>query len=134
MADDKPVFGTLGFYEEVAKQLNDDTTWREMAVPITYTMTFHYEEPINKYFFLNFEAGEITETSELVSPDERHVDFLIAGKPEVWQGVIQGAISPPTAMATAKFRIAGKQTILLRHMKKFSYMINKMTEIDAVFP
>jgi putative sterol carrier protein len=131
---DKPLFGTVGFYEEVAKQLNDDPVWREMAVPITYTMTFHYEEPVAKYFFLNFQAGEITETLELSSPDERHVDFLISGKAEVWQAVIQGEISPPTAMATAKFKISGKQTILLRHMKKFSYMINKMTQIDAVFP
>jgi putative sterol carrier protein len=131
---DKPRFGTVGFYEEVAKQLNDDATWREMSVPITYTMTFHYEEPVDKYFFLNFEAGEITEVMELGRPEERHVDFLIAGQPAVWQAVIQGRISPPTAMATAKFKIAGKQTILLRHMKKFSYLINKMTEIDAVFP
>jgi putative sterol carrier protein len=131
---DVPEFGTIGFYDEVARQLNADPQWREMATPITYTMTFHYLEPTNKYFYLKFESGEITETAELSGPDERHVDFLIEGKPESWAGVIKQEINPNAAMATGKLKVQGKQTILLRHMKKFSYMINKMTTIEAVFP
>lgn len=132
---DLPEFGTVGFYEEVAKQLNADPEWRAMATPITYTMIFHYQEPINKYFLLNFEAGEITETAELPGPDgDRHIDFLISGKPPAWAGVIKQEINPTAALATAQLKVNGKQTVLLRHMKKFSYMINKMTQIEAVFP
>jgi putative sterol carrier protein len=131
---DLPEFGTVGFYEEVARQLNADEQWRQMATPITYTMIFHYEEPVKKYFYLSFDAGEITETAELASSEDKTVDFLITGEPASWAGVIRGDINPTTAMATGKLKVQGKQTVLLRHMKKFSYMINKMTTIDAVFP
>ncbi len=130
---EKPVFGTVGFYQAVADDLNADETWLEMAKPITYTMVFVYEEPINKNFSLRFEAGRITEVSEVEDPQQVGADFVINGKPAAWRGLIKKELDPNSAMATGKVKIDGKQTVLLRHMKKFSYMIDKMTSIDADF-
>ena len=48
-------------------------------------------------------------------------DDLAAGKPAAWQGVCQGTMSPTAAMVTQKLKVKGKQTVLLRHMKSFSY-------------
>ena len=129
----RPVFGTLGFYEAVAEDLNNDPVWLDMATPITYDMIYHYEEPIDKVFFIRFEAGKITETGELASADERPADFVIAAKPDAWKAVITQEMNPTAALASNRLKIKGKQTILLRHMKKFSYLINKMTQMDTVF-
>jgi len=131
---DAPMFATVEFYEAVADALNNDPVWLDMAKPITYTMVFVYEEPVNKVFYLSFDEGRITETLELANPTERSADFVITGKPDSWKGVILKTINPTSAMATGKLKVNGKQTVLLRHMKKFSYMIDKMTRIEAVFP
>jgi putative sterol carrier protein len=130
---DLPQFGTVGFYEVVAENMNNDPTWLEMATPITYTMVFSYGEPISKDFFIRFDEGRITEVYELEDPASVTVDFFISGKPEHWQGVIQGTLNPNSAMATGKLKVDGKQTVLLRHMKKFAYMINMMTQIEASY-
>ena len=134
MTDERPVFGTVGFYQATADALNGDPAWLEMATPITYTMVYRYEAPVDKTFFISFDQGKIVEVCELGSTDERKADFVITGRPDAWKAVITKAMSPTAAMATGKLKVAGKQTILLRHMKKFSYLIDKMTTLDAVFP
>ncbi len=128
-----PHFGSVAYYEAVAAAMNADDTWLEMATPITYTMVFSYGAPVDKHFFVRFEEGRITEVRELDDPGSATVDFFITGAPEHWQGVIQGIIKPNSAMASGKLKVDGKQTVLLRHMKKFSYMINKMTQIEASY-
>jgi putative sterol carrier protein len=133
VSDDRPVFGTLGFYQEVADALNSDPAWLEMATPITYSMIYFYDLPINKAFFINFDQGKITEVAQLASADERPADFVITGPPDAWKAVIQKSLTPTAAMATGKLKVQGKQTILLRHMKKFSYLIDKMTTLDTDF-
>lgn len=128
-----PQFGSVNFYKAVADDLNSDSVWLEMATPITYTMVFVYEEPVNKMFLIRFDQGRIEETYELESLDGVSADFVINGKPESWAGVIRKEINPNVAMATGKLKINGKQTVLLRHMKKFAYMIDKMTQVEADF-
>ena len=131
---DRPVFGTVSFYEAVGEALNSDEEWRKIAEPITFTFIFNYEEPLYKAFLMRFDKGEVVETAELSSPDEREADFVISGPVEYFAELIKGEVSPATAMATQKLRIAGKQALLLRHLKKLSRMLNKMTQLDPVFP
>lgn len=133
MSTDRPVFGTVGFYQAMADALNSDPAWLEMATPITYTMIYRYEPPVDKTFFIRFEEGRITEVTELATPDERPADFVISGEPASWQGVLQKTINPTVAMATGKLKVQGKQTVLLRHMKRFTYLIDKMTTLDPVY-
>lgn len=134
MSEDKPVFGTVGFYEALADTMNNDAKWLEMATPITYSMVYKLEAPIDKRFFMRFEKGAITEIDELAPGDERHVDFTFSGKPEVWAAVIKKEMTPTSAMATGKLKVDGPQTVLLRQMRKFAYLNEKMASMDAVFP
>jgi putative sterol carrier protein len=128
-----PEFNSVAYYEAVAASLNTDPIWLDMAKPITYTMVFCYEHPVDRNFLVRFHEGRITEVREVAEPRGETVDFVITGKPESWRGVIHGDIKPNAAMATGKLKVDGKQTVLLRHMKKFAYMINKMTQIDASY-
>jgi putative sterol carrier protein len=134
MDEERPVFGTVGFYQAMAEALNADPQWVEMATAITYTMIYRYDEPIDKTFFVRFDQGKVSEVEELAALNERPADFVITGKPDAWQAVLTKQIAPPAAMATGKLKVQGKQTVLLRHMKKFSYLIDKMTTLNAIFP
>jgi putative sterol carrier protein len=133
-SSDRPVFGTVGLYEQLATKLNNDATWRELAKPITYTMVFNYTAPIDRCFFLRFEEGEITEVDDISSPEANGpVDFVITAKPDVYAALIKGEMQPTAAMATGKARVKGKQTVLLRHMKRFGYLLDSMCKMDPVF-
>jgi hypothetical protein len=129
-----PVFGTLGYFEALADEMNNDPKWLEIATPMTYDMVYHYEKPMDKIFFMRFEAGKIVEYTELSSIDERSADFTFSGKPEHWAAVIKKELSPTTAMATGKLKVKGPQVVLLRHMKKFVYLNDKMASMEAIFP
>jgi putative sterol carrier protein len=131
---ERPTFGTLGFHEAVAHRLNGDEEWRRISKPITFTFVFSYEEPINRAFLMRFDEGEVTETAELRAPGDRPADFVIAGPTEYYAELIRGDVSPANAMATKKLRIEGKQTTLLRHLKRLSRMLDTMTQMDPVFP
>lgn len=131
---ERPTFGTVGLYETLANTLNGDDAWRELARPITYTVVFNYLAPISKCFYLRFVEGEITEVAQIAEPESNGpVDFVITAKPEVYAALIRGTLQPTAAMATGKVKVKGKQTVLLRHMKRFSYLLNTMCQMDPVF-
>lgn len=131
---DKPMFGTLDYFEALAGEMNNDEEWLAMATPMTYTMAYHYEEPMNKMFVMDFDEGKIVSFRELESLDEVDADFTFVGKPEVWAAVIKKELSPTVAMATGKLKVDGPQTVLLRHLKKFAYLNDKMANMDAELP
>ncbi len=131
---DRPVFGTVSLYESLAASLNADPVWRELATPITYSMVYAYLPPVDKRFYLRFDAGEIVEVRELDRAEDPAVDFVISAKPDVWAALIKLEMNPTAAMATGKVKIQGKQTVLLRHMKRFSYLIDRLCHLDPAFP
>jgi ubiquinone biosynthesis protein UbiJ len=130
----RPVFGTVSLYEALARDLNADPVWREMATPITYTMIYHYLEPIDARFFLRFDHGEIVDVRDVAADEDLAVDFTISAKPAVWEALIRLEMQPTAAMATGKVKVKGRQTVLLRHMKRFSYLIDRLCHMDPVFP
>jgi hypothetical protein len=131
---DRPVFGTVSLYTALAESLNADPVWRELATPITYTMVYAYLAPIDKRFYLDFKEGEIVEVRELDPGEDIAVDFVISAKPDVWAALIKLEMNPTSAMATGKVKVKGKQTVLLRHMKRFSYLIDRLCHMDPAFP
>lgn len=131
---DKPVFGTIEYFEALAEEMNNDEEWLEMATPMTYTFVYHYEPPMDKMFVMQFEEGRIVSFSEIDSLDDVDADFTFKGKPEVWAGIIKKELSPTVAMATGKLNVDGPQTVLLRHLKKFAYLNDKMANMDAELP
>jgi hypothetical protein len=133
MSGDRPVFGTLSLFEAMADALNSDPVWTEKGANITASMVYSYLPPIGRLFFLNFDHGKITEVAELASEDERPSDYVITGTPDVWRAVFKKELKPTTAMATAKLKVKGKQTYLLRNMAAFSYILEVMTGLDLVY-
>ena len=130
---DRPVFGTVSLYTALAENLNADPVWRELAKPITYTMIYAYLPPIDKRFYLRFDEGEIVEVRDLKPDEDFAVDFVISAKPDVWAALIKLEMNPTSAMATGKVKVKGKQTVLLRHMKRFSYLIDRLCHMDPSF-
>lgn len=123
-------FGTVAVYQAMAERLNNDPEWLELGQKITYSMTYVYGPPIEKNFFVRFEAGKVTDVRELPSPDAEPADFVITGPAEVWRGVVRGELSPTTVMAKGQLKVQGKTTTLLRHMNAFSRIINVLKELD----
>jgi putative sterol carrier protein len=131
---EKPTFGTLGYFQALAEEMNNDPEWLAMATPMTYTMVYHYEEPLDKIFAMEFSEGRIVSFRELSAIDEVKADFTFTGTPATWAAVIKKEMSPTVAMATGKLKVDGPQTVLLRHMKKFAYLNDKMANMDAILP
>ncbi|NDJ91403.1 SCP2 sterol-binding domain-containing protein [Mycolicibacter kumamotonensis] len=135
MASDtqKPKFGTVEVYELLANILNADPKWRDLAKPISYTMVYAYTAPIDKRFLLKFHQGEVVEVRDLLPGEEATADFVISGAPMVWRDLIQQKLSPTVAMASGKVKIKGSQAALLRHMKRFNYLISQLCSMDLEF-
>jgi len=131
---DIPQFGTLEYFGALAEKMNNDPEWLKIATPMTYTMVYHYEEPLDKMFVMDFQEGKIVSFKELDSISDVDADFVFTGKPETWKAVIMKELSPTVAMATQKLKVDGPQTVLLRHMKKFAYLNDVMANMDATFP
>lgn len=131
----RPTFGTVSFYEAMAEALNDDPAWEEKGKPISCAMIYSYGPPVDKAFLVNFEAGRVTEVTELASVHDRDGDaeFVISGSADAWKAVLRKQLKPATAMATGKLKVKGKQTYLLRNMAAFSHILDVMTELDPVY-
>jgi len=67
-----------------------------MATPMTYTMVYHYEEPLDKIFMMQFDEGRIVSFRELSSIDEVQADFTFTGKPETSCRRISSIVMPWT--------------------------------------
>ena len=130
----RPVFGTVSFYNAMADALNDDPKWLEQATNISYSFVYRYNPPIDKTFFVNFDSGKVTEVSELSSVGERTADFVISAEPEHWQAVLQKKLAPTMAILTKKMKVDGNQGVLFKHMKPFGYLLQAMTKLNPVFP
>lgn len=127
---DRPKFGTLEFYQAMADALNADPEWADKGKPLTCAMVYVYGPPVNRNFFLNYDAGKIIEVVEVASPDERPAEFVITGSGDAWKAVLTKEIKPATAMATGKLKVKGKQTFLLKNMGAFSHILEAMTRLD----
>lgn len=123
-------FGTIEVYEEMAKLLNSDPEWADKGKAISYVMVYAYGPPVDKNFFVRFEAGQVTEVREVASADEEPVDFVLTGAPEVWRGVLDKTLNPTAALTRGQLKVKGKMTTLLKHMSAFSYVIDAMTKIE----
>jgi putative sterol carrier protein len=133
MADQRPVFGTLGFYEAMAEALANDAEWAEKGANVKASMVYHYQPPLDRYFFVDFDHGKVGDVSELSSSDERPADYVISGSPDAWKAVLTQQVKPATAMATGKLKVKGKQTYLLKNMAAFSRILVVMASLDPVY-
>ena len=133
MTTERPVFGTLGFFQTMADALMADPTWAEKGANITASMVYEYLPPVGKLFFMNYDGGKITDVAELASVEERPSDYVITGTPDVWKAVMRKELKPATAMATGKLKVKGKQVYLLKNMGAFSYILDVMTSLDPVY-
>lgn len=133
MSDERPRFGTLGFYEAMAAALNVDPEWAEKGKLISCSMIYNYGPPVDRVFFLNFDEGQVTEVAEVGSPEERPADFRISGTGDAWKSVLRSEVKPATAMAMGKLKVKGKQTFLLKNMSAFSHILDVMTRLDPIY-
>jgi putative sterol carrier protein len=129
----RPVFGEVSLYEAMADRLNADPSWAGIGSAITYSMTYHFEEPVDRAFHVVFDAGRVTEITEVESSSARPADFVISGKPEAWKAVLRSETKPTVAIATGKLKVQGRQLTLLKHMEAFSYILKVMTELDPQY-
>lgn len=132
--EDRIVFGTLEFYEAMANALNNDPVWLEKGAALKATMIYHYGPPVDKYFYLNFAEGKVTDVAELTSAEERPAEYVISGSGDAWKAVLRKEVKPATAMATGKLKVKGKQTYLLKNMSAFTHVLDVMTTLDPVYP
>ena len=122
-------FGTVGFYQAMADQLNSDPAWDDIGKDLSYSMVYVYTEPVNKRFYAVFDQGKVTGVREATEADAETVDFVITGAPDVWRGIFEKTINPTAALTTGKMKVKGKMTTLLKNMKAFSYVIEAMTKV-----
>jgi hypothetical protein len=123
------VFGTIEVYDEMATLLNGDEEWVERGRGITYSMIYHYADPVNRTFFVRFDEGRVSDVRELASPDAEAADFVISGPPDVWRGILEKKMSPMVALTRGHLKLRGKLTTLIKHMDGFNYIIDSMTKI-----
>lgn len=123
-------FGTVQIYEAMAEMLNADPEWAEKGKNITYTMVYEYRAPVDKSFFVRFDAGKVTDVRELSSADAEPADFVISGDPETWRAVLGGKTSPTAAMTRGQLKVKGKMSVLLKNMSAFSHILDSMTKIE----
>lgn len=122
-------FGTVGFYEAMADQLNRDPEWTTLGKAISYSMIFDYGPPVDKRFFALFDEGRVIEVRE-AAPDESDVDFAISGPADLWRGIFDQTVNPTAALMKGQMKVKGKMTALLKNMNAFNYVIDSMTKID----
>lgn len=123
-------FGTIEVYEEMAKLLNSDPEWTEKGKAISYSMIYAYGPPVDKYFFVLFDEGRVTDVREVPTPDAEPADFVLTGPPDVWRGILEKTLNPTAALTRGQLKVKGKMTTLLKHMSAFSYVIDAMTRIE----
>lgn len=133
MAEDRTVFGTLGFYQAMANALNNDPQWPEKGEALKAKMIYAYGEPINKNFYMEFDAGKVTDVTEVDSPEQSSAQFVVSGSAASWKAVLRKEIKPATAMAIGKLKVKGKQTYLLKNMGAFVYILDVMTQLDPIY-
>jgi hypothetical protein len=126
-------FGTLGFYQKMAEALNVDPEWVEKGKPLSCAMVFVYGPPVDRNFYVSFDAGKVTDVAELASVEERPAEFVITGTGEAWRAVLRREVKPATAMATGKLKVKGRQTYLLKNMAAFSHILDVMTRLDPIY-
>lgn len=123
-------FGTIQMYEAMAGMLNADPEWADKGKNITYSMVFEFRAPVDKSFFVRFDAGKVTDVRELSSPDSEPADFVISGAPETWRAVLEGKTTPISALTRGQLKVEGKMSILLKNMSAFSHILDSMTKIE----
>ena len=122
-------FGTLEMYEELARLLHADPEWVEQGKAITCTMSFQYDEPIGKLFFLRFNQGTVEEVREVEPDTSEPSDYVFAGPPEVWRKVFANEIPPSMAIMGGKLRMTGRKTWLLQNMAPFKHVLDTFKKI-----
>jgi putative sterol carrier protein len=117
-------------FEAMAEMLNTDPAWADKGKDITCTMTFMFQAPIDKTFFVRFDAGKITEVRELSPKASEPSDFVISGAPEAWRAVLEGTMTPIFALTRGRLKVKGKKSSLLKRMPAFRYILDSMTRMD----
>ena len=123
-------FATLEMYEELARLLQQDPEWSERGQTISCSMSFRYEEPVAKQFYLRFVAGRVEEVRELPLEDVTPTDFVFSGPPEIWRQVFRSEIPPAMAIMGGKLEIKGKKSWLLQNMLPFKHVLDTFKKVD----
>jgi putative sterol carrier protein len=124
------VFGTLAMYQELARLLQEDPGWAERGKPITCTMSFRYDEPVGKQFFLRFNRGTVEEVREIGLDADEASDYVFAGPPDVWRKVFANEIPPSLAVMGGKLRVTGRKSWLLENMVPFKQVLDTFKKVE----
>jgi putative sterol carrier protein len=72
--------------------------------------------------------------TELATPEANPpADFVISAKPEIYASLMRKELNPTAAMALGRVKVKGKQTILLKNMKRFSYLLDTLCDLDPIY-
>jgi alkyl sulfatase BDS1-like metallo-beta-lactamase superfamily hydrolase len=123
-------FGTVEVYEELAALLNTDPVWAEKGKKIDNSLVFDYTDPVNKAFFVRFQAGQLTDVRELASADAEPADFTLQGSPEAWRGLLEGTTTPMKAITGGQLKLKGNMMALMKEMKAFSHVMDSLAKIE----
>jgi putative sterol carrier protein len=123
------MFGTLGFYQLVAENLNADPKWRDKSSRMNFTIIFSYGPPVDTAFALTFDNGAIGNVHVAEPAEMDDAQFVISAPAEVFRSMIEGKLKPTMAIATGKFKVKGDLKVLLKEMTAFQYFLDSMSKI-----
>jgi putative sterol carrier protein len=128
---ERPVFGTVSFYEAMGEALNADDVWLDKAADVTATMIYTYEPPVDKHFLMRYENGKVVEVREAASAKDADPDFVLSASPDTWRAIMSKKTKPATAMLSRKLKVRGDQAYLMKNMGVFGRIIDVMTTVDS---
>jgi putative sterol carrier protein len=125
-------FGTVGFYEAMADQLNSDPVWAEKGASLEYDLVFRYGAPLNRDFWMSLKGGKVLNVHQATPEEAETAPFVISAEPEVWRSIFAGEVNPTIAMARGKVKVQGSTSELMRNMAAFKHIIDTMAQIEFV--
>lgn len=125
-------FGTVGFYEAMADQLNDDPLWAERGAKLEYDLVFRYGAPLDRDFWMSLKAGKVLNVHQSTPEEAASAPFIISAEPDVWRSIFAGEVNPTVAMARGKVKVQGNTHELMKHMAAFKHILEVMAKVDYV--
>lgn len=125
-------FGTVGFYEAMADQLNADPVWAEKGAKLEYDLIFRYGAPLDRDFWMSLKDGKVFNVHQSTPEEADLAPFIISAEPDVWRSIFAGELNPTIAMARGKAKVQGNTSELMRNMAAFKHILDVMATIDYV--
>ncbi len=83
--------------------------------------------------FMDAYHGEIRESCELETIEERAIDFILRANFATWKSIIKSEIEPIRAVMTGKIKVTGNRLKLLKNVGAAKVMMECMKSIPTRF-